>query len=194
MAPDPKWEQLHSERDWGRYPPIELVRWAKRSDIPPQALILDLGSGQGAASWFLNREGFKAIQVDGSLSALRKAKAYLNVDTGVRACLTHLPLVSQAFDAAVDVVSLAHNDIASIGMILREVVRVLKPGGKFFTMLPTNRCSRWPFRGLRASFFEKEDVEDLLSTGFREVQVLSSSYQLEPSITVSHWVAQATRR
>ena len=62
MSWDPTWEDIFRNRQWGRYPPEELVRFTARRYF--QALdrkavsMLEIGCGAGANIWFLAREGF----------------------------------------------------------------------------------------------------------------------------------------
>ncbi|MBI3269703.1 MAG: class I SAM-dependent methyltransferase [Planctomycetes bacterium] len=145
MPWDPTWEAVFAARDWGRYPPEELVRFAARR-YPPGAgrkgvSVLELGCGAGANLWFLAREGFAVSGLDGSASALVRAERRLRED-GLSAELRRVDasdlavaFPAEAFDAVVDVACLQHNDPASARSILSQVSVVLKPGGRVFSML-----------------------------------------------------------
>jgi ubiquinone/menaquinone biosynthesis C-methylase UbiE len=194
---DPVWERTHRERRWGYYPKEELVRWVARN-LRHQARTLDLGAGQGASTWFLAREGFSPVALDGSLSALTKARDRLDAEglpyEGVAADLTQLPFVAGSFDAVVDVVASAHNPITHMAKIAAEIVRVLKPKGKLFSVLPTNRCSRRTFRGFVSTFLEQWEVEMLYGPLFENLQILRSSYELSHDCLIDNWILTAQRK
>ncbi len=77
------WEEIHSSREWGKYPNEELVRFIGRtfSHVPKDergnVKVLEIGFGQGANVWFLIREGFDVYGIDISKSAREKMKSYL---------------------------------------------------------------------------------------------------------------------
>lgn len=199
MAYDPSWERIHSERPWGSYPKEELVRFIfGRGGPKPRGRVLDLGSGQGASTWFLAREGFSPVAIDCSLSALQKARSKLEHEglpyQGVQGELTQLPFMADSFDAVIDVVSSAHNTRNAMAGIFKEVSRILKPGGSLFSVLPTNRCSRRTFKGLTATFLEECEVEDLLSPYLNDLMILKSSYQLSRDCLIENWIATGKAR
>lgn len=194
---DATWEHVHNTRKWGSYPKEELVRWASKAT--PGSRILDLGSGQGASTWFLAREGFSPVALDGSFSALAKGRDRLNAEglpyAGVAADLTQLPFKAKSFDAVVDVVSSAHNTPECMFEAFLEVSRVLRPGGQLFSVLPTNKCSRRTFTRFTTTFLEMWEVIRWLElTCFTKIMVLRSSYQLDPDCLIDNWIVTAQRK
>ncbi len=101
--------------------------------------------------------------------------------------------MAQSFDAAVDVVSSAHNTYTCMEDIFHEVAMALKPGGKLFSVLPTNKCSRRTFKGLTTTFLEEQEVELLMMYNFAKLQILRSTYYLEPDCMIDTWIVTATR-
>lgn len=100
--------------------------------------ILEVGSGSGANLWMLAKEGFDAYGIDCSPSGIKVAREVMKDKWGVSAEMSvatfdQLPFGGETFDAVVDVVSLQHVPIADSYQILREIARVLKPGGAFFS-------------------------------------------------------------
>lgn len=196
MSFDKSWERIHNERGWGSYPNEGLVRYILgRSGLRHGSRVLDLGSGQGSSTWFLAREGFCPVAIDGSFSALQKGRGRLEREglthLGVAGDLTQLPFAAQSFDAAVDIVSIAHNRFPYLGVLFKGVSRVLKPGGKFFSVLPTNRCSRRTFKGLVTTFLDRIEVQHLLEPHFDNIMILGSSYQLDQDCLIDTWVVTA---
>lgn len=137
---DTKWEQIHQQQDWGKYPVEEVIRFVARNYYGKdrsQIRILDAGCGKGAVAWFLAREGFDVYAFDGSPTAISKAETRLRAE-GLQAAFTvcdaaHLPYLDNFFDAVIDSAMIYANRTAQIRLILRECHRVLKPGSEFFS-------------------------------------------------------------
>lgn len=104
----------------------------KRDEIS----ILEVGCGTGNNIWFFAEEGFHGYGIDMSASAIEWGKRNLAM-RGLRADLrvgdiSALPWADAIFDIVLDRGALTQNDYGHIDAVLREVVRVLKPGGKMF--------------------------------------------------------------
>lgn len=139
IGPDPVWEQIFSNREWGKYPPEHVVRYVARgfyrAPDRSQVRLLEIGCGPGANVWFMAREGFRVSGIDGSPTAIRKAqqrlaKEELIADLHVGDFVS-LPWADNTFDGALDNVSLGSNPSQIIRAALAEVRRVLKPGAPF---------------------------------------------------------------
>jgi SAM-dependent methyltransferase len=140
------WERAYAGRPqaFRHYPNEELVRFLGRtllngSDPGTRSAtrVLEVGSGNGANLWAVAAEGFEAHGVDLAPAALRLAQATLD-RRRVQAALTlgdalRLPYRSGAFEVVYDVVSLQHLPFERLGEAYREVHRVLRPGGPFFS-------------------------------------------------------------
>lgn len=135
-----RWETLFQTHDWGMYPSEALIRFMARNyyNLPDrkQIRILDLGCGPGTTCWYLAREGFQVDGVDGSPSAIEKAKhrlrkESLKADFCVGA-FQNLPYVNNSFDCVLDNASITSNPWEEALRSYKEVYRVLKPGGKFY--------------------------------------------------------------
>jgi SAM-dependent methyltransferase len=144
---DPVWDQIFRSKEWGKYPPEHVVRFVARSFYREldrsQVRILEIGCGPGANVWFMAREGFAVAGIDGSETAIQKARERL-ASEGLAADLrvgdyTQLPWEASSFDGVIENVSLYCSPWAGIEQALNEVLRVLKPGGLFLSSFFTDR-------------------------------------------------------
>lgn len=142
MVWDPIWETIFQASDWGAYPPEALIRFMaanyySRKDRT-RVRVLDIGCGAGAGSWYLAREGFRVSAIDGSFTAIEKAatklrRENLKAEFVVRS-VESLPWPSGTFDCVIDIGCLTCNNEKDTASILEEIYRVLKSGGRLFSM------------------------------------------------------------
>ena len=141
------WDDKFSSREWGRYPPEDLVRFVGRNyknAVRDRVSMLEVGCGPGANLWFLHREGYRVSGIDGSAAAVEIAQrrllaenAGLNpVEPDIRVGnFASLPWPDDSFDLVIDIFAIYANTSAVIEQTLAEVFRVLKPGGRFYSKM-----------------------------------------------------------
>jgi SAM-dependent methyltransferase len=133
---DPIWEKVYKSQEWGKYADVSLIQFVARnfySKDRNNIKILEIGCGPGANIWYLDREGFDAYGIDGSETAINKAKkripkAHLHVGD-----ITNLKYDDNFFDAVVDVECLYSNNLNNSRIILKQISRVLKKTGLFYS-------------------------------------------------------------
>lgn len=144
---DPVWEQIFQSREWGKYPPEHVIRFVARNFYSVKdrksVRLLEIGCGPGANVWFMAREGFNVAGIDGSPTAIQRARQRLAnegfmVDLQV-GDFARLPWPDNTFHGVVENLSLYANPWTSIECALREVRRVLKPGAPFLSSFFTDR-------------------------------------------------------
>jgi len=77
---DPIWETVFKDHEWGKYPGENLIQFIARNFYKKERKkvnLLEIGCGPGANIWFIAREGFHVTGIDGSETAIVKAKARL---------------------------------------------------------------------------------------------------------------------
>ena len=222
MTWDPIWEQIFRERDWGRYPPEELIRFVARyfyrASDRGQIKILEIGCGPGANIWFLAREGFDAYGIDGSETAIAKAERALK-EEGLKARLQVGDInslcrlyPSSYFDALVDVACLQCNGTQAIETILDQAVTILKPQGKIFSMMVADgsygdglgkelepgtfvEISEGPLQSKGISHFSNLEEVQRLFGRFRDVGIEYSTRSLENQRKwYKLWVIEAVKQ
>jgi 2-polyprenyl-6-hydroxyphenyl methylase / 3-demethylubiquinone-9 3-methyltransferase len=126
------------------------------------AKVLDLGCAGGFMAEAIADRGAIVTGIDPAVEAIAAAKAHaaanhrvIRYDVGVGEAL---PYTDASFDAVVCVDVLEH--VVDLGRVLRETVRVLRPGGMFlFDTINRNPLARF------ATIIIAEDVLGLLPKG-----------------------------
>ncbi|MEQ7010207.1 class I SAM-dependent methyltransferase [Actinopolymorpha sp. B17G11] len=129
---------------------------------PGTGRCLDLGCGTGARAPGIQNLGWHTVGIDLSREELRISRASRRLGAVACADAAHLPVVSESLDA---VVSLAtHTDFDDWASAVREVQRVLRPGGTF-VYAGVHPCFIGPFSELR------DDGTRVLHEGYRDTQL-----------------------
>ena len=135
------WDEKFQSGSWGKYPNEDLIRFVcgdfskNRIERPK---VLEIGSGTGANLWFLQNEGLDVSGIDSSKTGIKESYKKLDLNGQSPADLrvgnfSSLPWEQESFDLVVDVFALYANILPEIHKTVKEIVRVLKPGGFFFT-------------------------------------------------------------
>lgn len=146
MSWDDEWENVFKAQEWGKYPPECLIRFVAGnfySNDRHLVKILEIGCGTGTNLWYMAREGFEVYGIEGSKTAVERAKKRIEGE-GLHANIIHgdivsLPFQEEYFDAVIDGDCLYCNSAEDTNIILSEVKRVLKKDGLFFSRTPTDR-------------------------------------------------------
>lgn len=215
MVWDAVWERVFREREWGRYPEEAVVRFLARNfyGAPDRAAVkmLEIGCGPGSGtSWFIAREGYSLTGIDGSPTAIEKSRSRFSAE-GLRGeflvgSVDRLPFPDESFDAVLDVVCLACSTERETRAILDEVSRVLKPGGRHFSLTPRSGCwgdgagerldpttlrevGEGPFAGYGQTRFATRESLVALYAGFRDLALEYTVRSVENGAReIAHWV------
>lgn len=108
--------------------------------------ILEIGCGAAPCARWLSARGANVVGLDVSVGMLSHAVAAMAGDVRrvplVRAGAEHLPFADEAFDLACSAFG-AVPFVADSARVMREVARVLRPGGRW--VFATNHPMRWMF-------------------------------------------------
>jgi len=146
---DPAWESnvYGQGRHLNRYPHHAVVgfvfRHFGRETDRSRLRFCELGCGAGNNVWFAAREGFSVAGIDGSASAVEYARQRLAGD-GLGGDLrvgdfAALPWPDASFDFVLDRGSLTCVRQSTLIHALDETRRVLKPGGRFLSLIYSAR-------------------------------------------------------
>jgi len=128
-------EAIGEEGDWGRIHVLDPVMLS-RLEGRKFALALDVGCGEGRFCRMLKSSNIRAIGIDPTERLIRAAKDRDPGGDYQRASAESLPFADASFDLVVSYLTLI--DIADFRAAIREMTRVLKPGG---TLLIANLTS-----------------------------------------------------
>lgn len=137
---DPIWENVFQDCEWGKYPGENLIQFIARNFYKKEReniSLLEIGCGPGANIWFMAREGFNVIGIDGSETAIKKAKDRLQKENLyaklIVGDIVKLPFEDQVFDGIIDNECLYSNNEQNTLIILSEISRLLKCDGLFYS-------------------------------------------------------------
>ena len=121
-----------------------LYRLCRRY-LPAGATVLDWGAGNGHFSYFLQRAGYRAAgfsMLEATFPRWLPDPSY-DLSRGAEADPVRLPYAEERFDAVASIGVLEHvrETGGSEGASLREIARILRPGGVFLCYHFPNRWS-----------------------------------------------------
>jgi len=143
---DPVWETVFRENEWGKYPEASLIQFIARNFYNKKernkVSLLEVGCGPGANIWFMAREGFNVTGIDGSETAIKRAKERLSNESLnaklIAGDIIKLPFKALEFDAVIDNECLYANNKTNSLSILSEINGVLKKDGLFYSRTFSN--------------------------------------------------------
>lgn len=112
---------------------IILAQVEKNLQYRKKLTILDAGCGTGLFAKKLGKFG-KVLAIDINKIAVRLAKQRGVLAT--RASIVDLPFTNETFDLVVSIDVLYHKDVKSDQKAIKEIYRVLKPGGLLILKVP----------------------------------------------------------
>lgn len=131
-------------------------RWRRKTriclELQPGDRVLDLAAGTGVSTVELAHGGAEAVACDFSLGMLRAGRAVRSRRTAVpfvAGDAMRLPFRDGAFDAAV--ISFGLRNVADVPLALREMARVVRPGGRL-VICEFSRPTWRPFRALYLNY------------------------------------------
>jgi SAM-dependent methyltransferase len=134
-----------------KYPSEAAVRYLSnkygtRATNQDSPIVLDIGCGSGSNMMMLLKEGFNVIGLDSSTESLRMARSLctswgLKLPTLVSGSFLNVPLSNNSIDCIIDIVSIQHLNLEEASLALKEMSRVLKPKGSFFSYRLSDKTS-----------------------------------------------------
>lgn len=141
--------------------------------IHPETKVLDLCCGSGQATAFLVQHSRDVTGLDASPLSLKRAQRNVPQAQYVEAWAEKMPFLDNQFEVVHTSVALHEMEPSQLQQILKEVYRVLKPGG-VFTLIdlhsPTNPLF-WPGLSLFMLLFETKTAWQLLNTNLTDLLV-----------------------
>ena len=214
------WESIFKTREWGKYPPLALVRFIARNfySVSDRSAIkiLEIGSGAGANLWYLAREGFTIYGIDGSKTACEKAIRRLAEErlSDRIGDIIHGDYFDQIdtfadeyFDAIIDIGSLCCNSFEKTRQIIARAFKKLKTHGKFFSctfadgtwgldanQIDHNAC--YPIEGPMTGegfnrFTSKEDIPMIYQPlGSKIISIQRQELHIDDKHRVNDWLIE----
>ena len=149
--------------------------------INSDSKILDLCCGSGQTTQFLFQKSSQVTGLDASPKAIERAKIGVPQANYVNALAEKTPFPEQEFDLVHSSVALHEMETEQLREIIKEVYRILKPGGLFafidlhkptnFLLWPSLATFMWLFETETAwELLETDVIDELKNLGFNECQ------------------------
>ena len=148
-----KWDTIlkaqYEKGAYNKYPTEPIVVFMAQNYFKIQnrceVRVLELGCGSGCNLVFLDKERFKAYGIDHSPWAIKISQTLL-ADNNCSAeltiqCATSLSFADNYFDVCLESNCIHCNTTEDIDLIFKEIHRVLKPGGRFYGILVSDRSA-----------------------------------------------------
>ena len=138
-----------------------VVEWAET--VPAHGFVLDLGCGVGRHVVYLAERGFRMAGLDISPTGIRLTEEACSVRQfdfeGHVSDMSALPWTDETFDAVLSISAIHHHPRQEIVRTLREVRRVLKPGGLLLADFPCTDTTDYRQMRIQVSAGEIAEVE-----------------------------------
>lgn len=198
-----QWDEVYSKKDMAAYPDNALIRFVAQHYYKvkdrKEVKFLDIGCGVGSSTWYLVREGFSVAAMDRSLVAIERLRQRIEKEKleALLICsdVTKLTFKPEYFDCIVDVSCLCYVQEEHIKQVMNNIYKVLKPGGRLFSICPTSFSAKVPYNNtiegvdLKCRFMDwfgvKEQYEKF------KVNLKKNTYQLDNQPPVEIWVVDA---
>jgi SAM-dependent methyltransferase len=144
----PTWNELFRQEEFRWLKPhshvVDFVPLLKRKGA---RRVLDLGCGAGRHTVYLASEGFEVCGVDIADNGLDHTRAWLareNLSAELkRGDIEQIPFPDAHFDAVLSIYVIYHKTLAGMRQSIKEVYRVLRPGGLALISLQSKRGYRY---------------------------------------------------
>ncbi|MDO8667842.1 MAG: class I SAM-dependent methyltransferase [bacterium] len=192
-----KWEELYKEGGRrGKYPNEDVIRFIQKyfpdREARKNIKILDWGCGTGRHVFYLAKEGFSAYGAEVSVSAVKITNKWL-AEEKLKAQVDKInglvtPYPDHYFDAIIECAVLQHNRRGQIKKIISEMERILKPGGRIFSLCKTKRDSLYKggARMEKDTYYIKNFVETQTIIHFFDKKELKSQWRQFGDIKIEY--------
>jgi len=214
------WEKIFRNQTWGQYPAEPLIRFVARNFYRKkrrQIKFLELGCGPGANLWFLAREGFSFVGIDGSATAVRQAKGRLSKECPgwekfgeiIEGDVTKIHLGNDNFDAVIDNECCCCMDFDAARKVYNHSYQTLKKNGKIFVRTFTTKhlgfktgtkisynyfnCGNGKLAGKGPTrFTSSSDIAELLAQ-FSKITVQKYEITEQSKVVISEFIITASK-
>lgn len=202
MTFDIAWEAVHRERQWGIYydPRLMTCVWREygfRRDRETVRMV-DLGCGVGAQATELARLGYSVAGIDGSPSAISRAKELTpphltNIAWFVQD-IVELKPEPNVVDCVVEVACLECLSLEEAKIVLGKVAHMLKPDGTFFSIHKAHPWEQTVAKvGAGSRSLKRYDVDEFYGMAFESVHATYDIHHDAYDQRIPEWIVECRK-
>ncbi len=209
----PNWNELFEQGEFRwEDPDAQVVALAPILQQRGARRVLDLACGAGRHLVYLARAGFQMYGMDIAANGLKYARQWLSREQLTaqlaQSDMNAVPYVGESFDAVICIHAIQHQTRSNLFETTRAILRVLYPGGLFFSTFPSRRDRRFgqgrevepntflsvfrPDVGIPHHYCNLAEIEELLD-GFAIMRIELEEHYVEPGNRFSHWQVLAEK-
>ncbi len=121
---------------------VDHIHALMKNTFPSRSSLLDIGCGSGRDASFMYQSGYNILAIDGSREMITQAKLH-HPELAERLKVIKIPdklhFEPSSFDGIYSIATLMHLEKSAIDNTLKKVAEILKPDGKFFFSVSTQR-------------------------------------------------------
>jgi len=126
--------------------------------------ILDLGCGTGRHLVYLAKKGFEVYGIDIAEEGIKQAKQWLKserlkANLKISSIYEKLPYENNFFDAVISTYTIHHQKIEKIRKTIKEIERILKPGGLIFINVRKRKFRKFYIAGKIVEKYGKQKTD-----------------------------------
>lgn len=165
-----------------------LEKFQRFQSLLPKGKILEIGCGHGRDARLFVNAGYDYVGIDFSSAMIEQAKKHVPTGTFMQMDMYALKFPSESFDGFWAIASLLHIPREDMHGVLKEIHRVIKPGGVGFIVIKEGIGEKIIDERFFAFYQQEEFAHTLEDAGFEVLEKQKDMHDFKPPKNKSIWL------